>query len=261
MTNKSKKTTGGQEVSVEQKLTALFNLQQIDSQIDKIKIVRGELPLEVEDLEDEIAGLETRRANFQEEKDKFEQFIKDKSEAIKESNTLIKKYTEQQMNVRNNREYDSLTKEIEFQNLEIQLAEKKIKESKFRIDGIETDMKVVNEKLEIRQQDLAAKKSELTGIIAETEKEEDDLVKESQENEKFIEERLLTAYKRIRKNARNGLAVVKIERDACGGCFNKIPPQHQLDIKLHKKIIVCEYCGRILVDEDLAKGGDSENEK
>jgi len=179
MTNKSKKTTGGQEVSVEQKLTALFNLQQIDSQIDKIKIVRGELPLEVEDLEDEIAGLETRRANFQEEKDKFEQFIKDKSEAIKESNTLIKKYTEQQMNVRNNREYDSLTKEIEFQNLEIQLAEKKIKESKFRIDGIETDMKVVNEKLEIRQQDLAAKKSELTGIIAETEKEEDDLVKES----------------------------------------------------------------------------------
>ncbi|VAW27373.1 FIG137478: Hypothetical protein [hydrothermal vent metagenome] len=261
MTNKNKNTTGGQEVSVEQKLTALFNLQQIDSQIDKIKIVRGELPLEVEDLEDEIAGLETRMANFQEEKDKFEQFIKDKNEAIKESNALIKKYTEQQMNVRNNREYDSLTKEIEFQNLEIQLAEKKIKESKFRIDGIEADMKEANEKLEMRQQDLAAKKSELTGIIAETEKEEDELVHKSQENAKFIEERLLTAYKRIRKNARNGLAVVKIERDACGGCFNKIPPQHQLDIKLHKKIIVCEYCGRILVDEDLAKGGEPETER
>ncbi len=251
----------GQEVSVEQKLTALYNLQQIDSQIDKIKIVRGELPLEVEDLEDEIEGLETRRSNFREEKDKFEQFIKDKNEAIIESNALIKKYTEQQLNVRNNREYDSLTKEVEFQNLEIQLAEKKIKESKFRIEGIEGDMKEADEKFEMRQQDLAAKKSELTGIIAETEKEEDNLMKKSQGNEKFIEDRLLTAYKRIRKNARNGLAVVKIERDACGGCFNKIPPQHQLDIKLHKKIIVCEYCGRILVDEDLAKGDKPENKK
>jgi len=260
MTNKIKNTAESQEVSVEQKLTALYNLQQIDSQIDKIKIVRGELPLEVEDLEDEIAGLETRMANFQEEKDKFEQFVKDKNTAIKESNALIKKYAEQQMNVRNNREYDSLTKEIEFQNLEIQLSEKKIKESKFRIEGIEADMKEANEKLEMRQQDLAAKKSELTGIIAETKKEEEDLIKKSQENEKYIEERLLTAYKRIRKNARNGLAVVRIERDACGGCFNKIPPQHQLDIKLHKKIIVCEYCGRILVDEDLAKGDDSEKE-
>lgn len=250
-----------QEVSVEQKLTALYSLQQIDSQIDKIKIVRGELPLEVEDLEDEIAGLETRIANFQEEKDKFEQFITEKNESIIESNALIKKYTEQQMNVRNNREYDSLTKEIEFQNLEIQLSEKKIKEAKFRIDGIVADMKDANEKLEMRQQDLAAKKAELTGIVAETEKEEEDLVKKSQQNEELIEERLLTAYKRIRKNARNGLAVVQIERDACGGCFNKIPPQHQLDIKLHKKIIVCEYCGRILVDEDIANKYAQENEK
>ena len=250
-----------QEVSVEQKLTALYNLQQIDSQIDKIKIVRGELPLEVEDLEDEIAGLETRIANFQEDKDKFEQFITEKNESIKESHALIKKYTEQQMNVRNNREYDSLTKEIEFQNLEIQLSEKKIKEAKFRIEGIVADMKDAGEKLEMRQQDLEAKKSELTDIIAETEKEEDELVKKSQQNENFIEERLLTAYKRIRTNARNGLAVVQIERDACGGCFNKIPPQHQLDIKLHKKIIVCEYCGRILVDEDIAKKYAHENEK
>jgi predicted nucleic acid-binding Zn-ribbon protein len=261
MTKKNKNSMREQEVSVEQKLTALYNLQQIDSQIDKIKIVRGELPLEVEDLEDEIAGLETRIANFQEEKDKFEQFITEKNGSIKESNALIKKYTEQQMNVRNNREYDSLTKEIEFQNLEIQLSEKKIKEAKFRIDSIEADMKDASEKLEMRQQDLAAKKSELTGIIAETEKEEDELVKKSQQNEELIEDRLLTAYKRIRKNARNGLAVVQIERDACGGCFNKIPPQHQLDIKLHKKIIVCEYCGRILVDEDIAKKYAQENEK
>ncbi len=250
-----------QEVSVEQKLTALYNLQQIDSQIDKIKIIRGELPLEVEDLEDEIAGLETRIANFQEEKEKFEQFITDKKEAIKESNALIKRYSEQQMNVRNNREYDSLTKEIEFQNLEIQLAEKKIKEAQHRIEGIEADMEQAQQKLDIRRQDLEAKKLELTDIIAETEKEEEELVRKSQENEKYIEERLLMAYKRIRKNARNGLAVVKIERDACGGCFNKIPPQHQLDIKLHKKIIVCEYCGRILVDEGIAGKAQDEEQQ
>ncbi len=258
MAKENKSPKAEQEISVEQKLTALYNLQQIDSQIDKIKIVRGELPLEVEDLEDEIAGLETRIANFQEEKEKFEQFIKDKKEAIQESNALIKKYSEQQMNVRNNREYDSLSKEIEFQNLEIQLAEKKIKEAQFRIEGIEADMEQAKEKLEVRRQDLEAKKSELTGIIAETEKEEEELVRKSQENEKYIEERLLTAYKRIRKNARNGLAVVKIERDACGGCFNKIPPQHQLDIKLHKKIIVCEYCGRILVDDEIAQKAEEQ---
>ncbi len=258
MAKENKNPKEEQEISVEQKLTALYNLQQIDSQIDKIKIVRGELPLEVEDLEDEIAGLETRIANFQEEKEKFEQFIKDKKEAIKESHALIKKYSDQQMNVRNNREYDSLSKEIEFQNLEIQLAEKKIKEAQFRIEGIEADMEQAKEKLEVRRQDLEAKKSELTGIIAETEKEEEELVRKSQENEKYIEERLLTAYKRIRKNARNGLAVVKIERDACGGCFNKIPPQHQLDIKLHKKIIVCEYCGRILVDDEIAQKAEEQ---
>ncbi|UBM61429.1 C4-type zinc ribbon domain-containing protein [Candidatus Sulfidibacterium hydrothermale] len=252
MTKENQNPMEEQEVSVEQKLTALYNLQQIDSQIDKIKIVRGELPLEVEDLEDEIAGLETRITNFQEEKEKFEQFIKDKKEAINESNALIKKYSDQQMNVRNNREYDSLSKEIEFQNLEIQLAEKKIREAQARIEAIEKEMEQAREKLEERRQDLEAKKAELTGIIAETEKEEQELIRKSQENEKYIEERLLTAYKRIRKNARNGLAVVKIERDACGGCFNKIPPQHQLDIKLHKKIIVCEYCGRILVDDEIA---------
>jgi len=252
MTKENTNKVEEQEVSVEKKLIALYHLQQIDSQIDKIKIIRGELPLEVEDLEDEIAGLETRIANFIEEKVKFEQFITDKNTATKESRDLIIKYQEQQKNVRNNREYDSLTKEIEFQNLEIQLAEKKIKEAHFRIDALEVDITDANEKLTLRQQDRDAKKAELTNIVAETKQNEEQLESKSHENETLIEERLLTAYKRIRKNARNGLAVVQIERDACGGCFNKIPPQHQLDIKLHKKIIVCEYCGRILVDKDIA---------
>ncbi|MBN2615159.1 MAG: hypothetical protein JXR71_05645 [Bacteroidales bacterium] len=250
MTKENKSQVEG-DVSVEQKLIALYNLQQIDSQIDRIQIIRGELPLEVEDLEDEIAGLETRISNLQEEKVKFEQFITEKENSITESKALIKRYEEQQSNVRNNREYDSLTKEIEFQNLEIQLSEKKIKESKFRIENIDNDINEIQERTTMRQQDLEAKKSELNSIIAETEKEETDLVTNSKQNEEFIEDRLLSAYKRIRKNFRNGLAVVQIQRDACGGCFNKIPPQHQLDIKLHKKIIVCEYCGRILVDDEI----------
>lgn len=250
MTKENKSRVEG-DVSVKQKLIALYSLQQIDSQIDRIKIIRGELPLEVEDLEDEIAGLETRISNLQEEKVKFEQFISEKENGIKESKTLIKRYEEQQSNVRNNREYDSLTKEMEFQNLEIQLAEKKIKESRFRIENIENDINSIQEKKTLRQQDLEAKKAELNGIIAETEKEERELAEQSKQNEEFIEDRLLGAYKRIRKNFRNGLAVVQIQRDACGGCFNKIPPQHQLDIKLHKKIIVCEYCGRILVDDEI----------
>ena len=239
------------EVSVEKKLISLYNLQQIDSQIDKIKIIRGELPLEVEDLEDEIEGLVTRISNLQEEKSRFEHFMVERESAIKESKSLIKKYEEQQMNVRNNREYDSLSKEVEFQNLEIQLAEKKMKEAKSQIENLITEIEDTQEKMTLRQQDLEAKKAELSGIVSETEKEELDLIRSSKENEHFIEHRLLSAYKRIRKNFRNGLAVVKIERDACGGCFNKIPPQHQMDIKLHKKIIVCEYCGRILVDEDI----------
>jgi len=239
------------EVSVEKKLISLYNLQQIDSQIDKIKIIRGELPLEVEDLEDEIEGLTTRVSNLQEEKNRFKHFVAEKESAIKESKSLIKKYEEQQMNVRNNREYDSLNKEIEFQNLEIQLSEKKMKEAKIQIENIVAEIEATQEKIKAREQDLRAKKAELNDIVAETEKEEKELIRLSKKNEQFIEERLLTAYKRIRKNFRNGLAVVKIERDACGGCFNKIPPQHQLDIKLHKKIIACEYCGRILVDEDI----------
>jgi predicted nucleic acid-binding Zn-ribbon protein len=237
------------DVSIEQKLIALYNLQQIDSQVDRIRIIRGELPLEVQDLEDEIAGLETRVDNHIQDTVMMERSILEKKNSIKESGALIKKYEEQQMNVRNNREYDSLSKEIEFQHLEIQLSEKRIKEFQHSLDlkrqEIEKCQTILNEK----RNDLEIKKNELDDIIAETEKEENELIRRSEENQQFIEERLLTAYSRIRKNARNGLAVVQIERDACGGCFNKIPPQHQLDIRMHKKIIVCEYCGRILVDD------------
>ena len=239
------------EVTIEKKLIALYNLQQIDSQVDRIRIIRGELPLEVMDLEDEIAGLETRIENYLQESASLEKSVNDKKNAIKESHTLIKKYEDQQMNVRNNREYDSLSKEIEFQNLEIQLAEKRIKEFQIALEAKKEEIDRYQQLLQDRKNDLDIKKNELDDIIAETEKEESDLIKNSEENRKFIEERLLTAYTRIRKNARNGLAVVQIERDACGGCFNKIPPQHQLDIRMHKKIIVCEYCGRILVDDGI----------
>ncbi|MFH1160612.1 MAG: C4-type zinc ribbon domain-containing protein [bacterium] len=239
------------EFTIEQKLIALFNLQQIDSQVDKIRIIRGELPLEVQDLEDEIAGLETRVDNYIQDTVVLEKSMLEKKNAIKESNTLIKRYEEQQMNVRNNREYDSLSKEIEFQNLEIQLSEKRIKEFQGSLEVKKQEIERLQAILQERHNDLEIKKNELDDIIAETEKEENDLIRSSEENQKFIEERLLTAYSRIRKNARNGLAVVQIERDACGGCFNKIPPQHQLDIRMHKKIIVCEYCGRILVDDGI----------
>ncbi|MBE0648991.1 MAG: hypothetical protein IH596_14565 [Bacteroidales bacterium] len=239
------------EFSNEQKLVALYNLQQIDSQVDKIRIIRGELPLEVQDLEDEIAGLETRVDNYIQDTVMVEKSMLEKKNAIKESQALIKRYEEQQMNVRNNREYDSLTKEIEFQNLEIQLSEKRIKEFQNTMEVKKQEIDRLQAVLEERRSDLEIKKNELDDIVAETEKEENELIRSSEENQNFIEERLLTAYSRIRKNARNGLAVVQIERDACGGCFNKIPPQHQLDIRMHKKIIVCEYCGRILVDDGI----------
>ena len=241
------------EVSIEKKLIALYSLQQLDSQVDKIRIIRGELPLEVQDLEDEIAGLETRVENYIQETVEVEKSITEKKTFIKDCLALIKKYEDQQMNVRNNRDYDSLTKEIEFQNLEIQLAEKRIKEFLLSFDIKKEEIDRFQKLLADRKNDLDIKKNELDDIIAETEKEEQDLITNTEKNRKFIEERLLTAYTRIRKNARNGLAVVQIERDACGGCFNKIPPQHQLDIRMHKKIIVCEYCGRILVDNEIVK--------
>ena len=240
-----------QEITVERKLIELYTLQQVDSKIDKIRIIRGELPLEVQDLEDEIAGMETRITKFNEELEKFAKDIADYKNKIKEATSLIKKYEEQQNNVRNNREYESLTKEIEYQSLDIQLCEKRINDFTKKSEMLKISLNETNTRLEERKGDLELKKNELSSIVEETEKEEQELMVRSQESEQLIEERLLTAYKRIRKNARNGLAVVKIERDACGGCYNKIPPQHQLDIRMHKKIIVCEYCGRILIDQDI----------
>ncbi|HRG37533.1 MAG TPA: C4-type zinc ribbon domain-containing protein [Bacteroidia bacterium] len=242
------------EISVEERLRALFELQQIDSKIDKIRTVRGELPLEVRDLEDLVAGLETRVNNFTEELKTLEDSITDKKNVIKDAQALIKKYEAQQAKVRNNREYDAITKEIEFQNLEIQLAEKRIKEYKATIAAKNDVITQSEEDLKDRKKDLKLKKQELDEIIAETEKEEQDLLKKSKGSETIIEERLLNAYKRIRSNVINGLGVVTVERDACGGCFNKIPPQRHLDIKTHKKVIVCEHCGRILVDAEILTG-------
>ena len=243
-----------EEISVEEKLRTLFELQQIDSKIDKIKTVRGELPLEVRDLEDFVAGLETRIGNFTEELKTLDESIVEKKNVIKEAQALIKKYETQQGKVRNNREFDSLTKEMEFQNLEIQLAEKRIKEYKENIISKKEIAEQSEEELTSRQKDLKIKKKELEEIVAETEKEEAALLKKSKNSEAIIDERLLNAYKRIRSNVMNGLGVVTVERDACGGCFNKIPPQRQLDIRLHKKIIVCEHCGRILVDAEILSG-------
>jgi len=240
------------EVTIERKLIALYSLQQIETQIDKIKIIRGELPLEVQDLEDEIAGLETRIENLKLEVEEMDKLVSEKKASIKESQSLIKRYEEQQMNVRNNREYDSLTKEVEYQGLEIQLSEKRIREFTLAIDSKNASILQAQELLKEKTNDLELKRAELNDIVEETEKEENELARKSEDNQKYIEDRLVTAYKRIRKNARNGLAVVLIERGACGGCFNKIPPQHQLEISMHKKIIVCEYCGRILVDEAIA---------
>ena len=219
-----------QELSVEEKLQHLYELQRIDTEIDKIKTLRGELPLEVQDLEDEIAGLETRLENLKNEISEADKSVTNKKQEITKSEELIKKYSEQLDNVRNNREYDALTKEVEFQKLEIELQQKRIREA----------------------QKLKAEKEvnlELDDIIAETHKDEEALTQKSEELSQNIEERLLTAYRKIRDNARNGLAVVTVDRDACGGCFNKIPPQRQLDIRSRKKIIVCEYCGRILIDK------------
>ncbi len=241
------------QISIEKKLVALYALQQIDSKIAKIYTIRGELPLEVQDLEDEIAGLETRVSNYKEEVNSLKDNININLNKTKESQSLINKYEKQRDNVRNNREYDSLSKEIEYQGLEIQLCEKKIKEYKFEHESKKQAIEDSNLNFKERKNDLKIKKSELKDIIFETEKEEKKLVKQSNEQQKLIEERLLIAYKRIIKKARNGLAVAKIERDSCGGCFNRIPPQRQLDIKTHKKIIVCEYCGRILIDDEIVE--------
>ena len=247
------------EVTVERKLVALYTLQQIDSKIDRIRIVRGELPEAVQDLEDEVAGLETRIENYNADLKKFNTDVTNYKIKIKETQALIKKYEEQQNQVRNSREYDSLTKETEYQSLEIQLCEKRIKDATIKMEDIKAGLEATEKKLAERKNDLVVKQSELNSIVEETEKEEEELVAKSKESEALIEERLLNAYKRIRKGARNGLAVVEIKRDACGACFNKIPPQHQLDIRIHKKIIVCEYCGRILVDQDIIDQYNAKN--
>ncbi|MBM3453152.1 MAG: hypothetical protein FJX84_08425 [Bacteroidetes bacterium] len=240
------------ELSIADKLEALFQLQKIDSEIDKLRTVRGELPLEVQDLEDEVAGLQTRISNLEEEVGLLETEISDRKNASKDSETAISKYKEQQNNVRNNREYESLSKEIEFQELEIKLHDKKSKEAKFKIESKQEILTEAKTQLELRSSDLVSKKSELDLIISETQVDEDKLLKSSENAKKNIEERLLTAYERLRKNAKNGLAVVPVNRDSCGGCFNKIPAQRQLDIEMKKKIIVCEHCGRILVPKLIA---------
>ena len=239
------------DMSVEERLTALYDLQRVVSEIDKIRTLRGELPLEVQDLEDEIAGLKTRISNYEDEVKEMEVAINNKKTSIKESESLITKYTEQQNNVRNNREFDSLNKEIEFQKLEIELSEKRIREFTSELFTKKEAITSSSEFLKERSEDLERKKKELEEITAETQIEEEKLKTKAEKIEGSIESRLLTAFKRIRKNARNGLAVVTVQRDACGGCFNKIPPQRQMDIASRKKIIVCEYCGRILVDKDI----------
>ncbi len=240
------------EQTVEQKLKALYNLQTLHTQIDKIRQVRGELPMEVADLEDEIAGLETRIQKIKSELDELEDSIITRKSNIKEALAATKKYEAQLNDVKNNREYDALSKEIEVQGLDIQVSEKKIKEYGFEITNKTAVYEKALEHLEERKKDLFSKKAELENITSETEKEEEKIRTEVETAEPLIEERLLTAYKRLRSNAKNGLAVVTIQRDSCAGCFNQIPPQRQLDIRQRKKIIVCEHCGRIIVDEGFA---------
>ncbi|MGL2994798.1 zinc ribbon domain-containing protein [Flavobacterium sp. TSSA_36] len=241
------------ELSVEEKLRAIYDLQLIDSRIDEIRNVRGELPLEVEDLEDEVAGLSTRTEKLKADLEVIEDLIKAKKNAIDEHKEAIKKYTKQQETVRNNREFNSLTKEVEFQELEIQLAEKQIKEMKASIEHKKEVITNSREKLEAKSSHLKHKKSELEAIMAETQKEEMFLTQKSEEFQATIEERLLAAYTRIRTSVRNGLAVVSIERGASAGSFFTIPPQTQVEIAARKKIIIDEHSGRILVDSVLAE--------
>ncbi|MCC8144992.1 MAG: C4-type zinc ribbon domain-containing protein [Bacteroidales bacterium] len=242
----------GKELSVEQRLRNLYNLQLILSEVDKIKTLRGELPYEVQDLEDEVAGLGTRIENYLLDSKDMETAIGQQRIKITDSNALIEKYQSQLDNVRNNREFDSLSKEIEFQGLEVELAEKKIREFTHELKVVAEEIEKSKNLYEERRADLKSKKEELNEIISETKIQEEQLREQAKEIEGTIEPRLLQAFKRIRKSAKNGLAVVYIQRDACGGCFNKIPPQRQLDIKLRKKIIVCEHCGRIIIDPELA---------
>jgi predicted nucleic acid-binding Zn-ribbon protein len=240
------------EQTIEQKLKALYDLQLIHTKIDKIRQVRGELPMEVADLEDDVAGLETRIQKIKNELDDLEDEIVTRKNLIKDSQANTKKYEAQLNEVKNNREYDAISKEIEIQGLDIQVSEKKIREFGFEIASKTTIYEKALADLEARRSDLEAKKEELGTITAETEKEESELIAQAEKATVAIDERLLIAYNRLRNNAKNGLAVVTIQRDSCSGCFNQIPPQRQSDIRQRKKIIVCEHCGRILVDEQMA---------
>lgn len=247
-----KKETVSTEMSVEEKLKNLYQLQLMLSEIDKIRILRGELPLEVEDLEDEIEGLKTRIENTQKDVSDLRSRINEMKTKIDLASQQLAKYKEQLDNVANNREYDLLNKEIEFQQLEVELCNKRIREATAQEKSKEEYLEKNQQILEGRNQDLEIKKNELDEIIAETKAEEEKLREKSKNLELSIEPRLLQAFKRIRKNSRNGLGIVYVQRDACGGCFAKIPPQRQLDVRMRKKIIVCEYCGRILIDPELA---------
>ena len=240
------------DLTVEEKLKTLYQLQSALSAIDEKRALRGELPLEVQDLEDEIAGLTTRVEKIQNEITEFQRAITQKKGEIVEAETSVARYKSQLDEVKNNREYDTLSKEIEFQTLEIELCNKKIREANARIQDKKNELQANEEVIAERQGDLDMKRSELEEIMTETRAEEEKLKEKVKDLESKIETRLLTSFKRIRKNARNGLGIVYVQRDACGGCFNKIPPQRQLDIKMHKKIIVCEYCGRIMIDPELA---------
>jgi len=240
------------EMPVEERLKTLFQLQTTLSGIDEKRALRGELPLEVQDLEDEIEGLTTRIEKIQNEINEYEQAVTVKKGEIETAKASVERYKAQLNDVKNNREYDTLSKEIEYQSLEIELCNKKIKEANFKIEEKKQELAQNQEVVDDRRQALDLKKSELDEIMEETRSEEEKLKAKVKDLEAKIEPRLLTSFKRIRKNARNGLGIVYVQRDACGGCFNKIPPQRQLDIKMHKKVIVCEYCGRILIDPELA---------
>ena len=242
-----------EEITIAQRLLSLYNLQQLWSKIDKIRVIRGELPDEIRDLEDALEGMQTRIANYNEDIQIFLTNTVGEENKMKDSEVLIKRYEEQQNNVRNNREYESLSKEIEYQKLEIQVAEKRKGKFLAEIENKKAEIVNFEEKLKEIDEVLQQKKKELNAIISDTKKEEKELLEKIEKYKSKINERLLAAFERIRKNARNGLAVVQIDRDACGGCFSTIPPQKQLDIKLHKKIIVCEACGRIFVDKQLVE--------
>jgi uncharacterized protein len=244
-------TPAAPDTPVATKLESLLNLQRLDSQLDEIKRVRGDLPEEVRDLEDEIAGYETRVKKFDEEVGSLNHNVQARRTAIKDAEALIKRYEDQQTNVRNNREYEAISKEVELQRLEIQIAEKKIREAQYHIDIKNTEIAGTKQRLSERKKDLENKKGELNALMAESEADEKTLVAQRDEAAQHVPTRELTAYTRLRNNMRNGLAVVTVRRDACGGCFNTVPPQRQADIAGKKKIIVCEHCGRILADVDL----------